>query len=134
LTGHVPRVPQTEPRQPPKLVRKLQDQRDTHKDRHPVIRAAFVLAGLTLLLGGAAMLVLPGPAFVVIPVGLALLSLEFCWAGRLLDKSLVKADEAKDKAANASRTSKLLTASGVACAAVAVVAVAVVYDVPYAPV
>jgi uncharacterized protein (TIGR02611 family) len=127
-------VTQTEQRRPPKLVRKLQDQRETHKDRHPAIRGAFLLAGLTLLLGGAAMLVLPGPAFVVIPVGLALLSLEFCWAGRLLDKSLVKADEAKDKAANASRTSKLLTASGVACAATAVVVVAAAYDVPYVPV
>ena len=125
---------QAEQRRPPKLVRKLQDKRETHKDRHPVIRVAFVLAGLTLVLGGAALVVLPGPAFVVIPIGLALLSLEFRWAGRLLDKSLVKADEAKDKAANASRTSKLLTASGVACAAVAVVVVAAVYDVPYVPV
>jgi uncharacterized protein (TIGR02611 family) len=127
-------VTQTQQRRPPKLVRKLQDQRETHKDRHLAIRVAFALAGLTLVLGGAALLVLPGPAFVVIPIGLALLSLEFCWAGRLLDKSLVKADEAKDKAANASRTSKLLTASGVACAAVAAVVVAVAYDVPYVPV
>jgi uncharacterized protein (TIGR02611 family) len=127
-------VTQTEQRRPPKLVRKLQDQRETHKDRHPVIRVAFVLAGLTLVLGGAALLVLPGPAFVVIPIGLALLSLEFRWAGRLLDKSLVKADEARDRAANASRRSKLLTASGLACAAVAMVVVAVAYDVPYVPV
>jgi uncharacterized protein (TIGR02611 family) len=127
-------VTQTEQHQPPKIVRKLQDQRETHKDRHPVVRVAFVLAGLTLLLGGAAMLVLPGPAFVVIPVGLALLSLEFCWAGRLLDKSLVKADQAKEKAGNASTTSKLLTAGGAACAAVALVVVAVAYDVPYVPV
>jgi uncharacterized protein (TIGR02611 family) len=127
-------VTQSEPRRPPKLVRKLQAQRETHKDRHPVIRVAFVLAGLTLVLGGTALLVLPGPAFVVIPIGLALLSLEFRWAGRLLDKSLVKADEAKEKAANASRTSKLLTVSGVACVAVALAVVAVVFDVPYVPV
>ena len=121
-------------RHPPKLVRKLQDKRETHKDRHPAIRVAFALAGLTLVLGGAALLVLPGPAFVVIPIGLALLSLEFCWAGRLLDKSLVKADEAKDKAANASATSKLLTGGGVACAAAAAVVVVLAYDIPYVPV
>jgi uncharacterized protein (TIGR02611 family) len=127
-------VTEPEPRRPPKLVRKLQEQRETHKDRHPVIRVAFVLAGLTLVLGGAALLVLPGPAFVVIPIGLALLSLEFRWAGRLLDKSLVKADEAKEKAANASRRSKLLTVTGVGCVAVAAVVVAVAYDVPYLPV
>jgi uncharacterized protein (TIGR02611 family) len=124
----------TKTAQPPKVVRKLQEKRETHKDRHVAVRVAFVLAGLTLLLGGAAMLVLPGPAFVVIPVGLALLSLEFCWAGRALDKSLVKADQAKQKAADASRTSKLLTVGGAACAAAGVVAVVLAYDVPVVPV
>jgi uncharacterized protein (TIGR02611 family) len=115
---------------PPKLVQKLQAQRETHKDRHPVVRGAFVLSGMTLLVGGVAMLLLPGPAFVVIPIGLALLSLEFCWAGRLLDKSLVKADDAKRRASEASRTSKVLTASGVACAAVAAVVVVAAYNLP----
>ena len=125
-----------EPREhtPPRLVQKLQDKRATHKDRHVIVRVAFVVAGLILLLGGVAMMVLPGPAFLVIPIGLAMLSLEFCWAGRLLDKSLVKADQAKDKAANASRTSKALTAGGVACGAVAAVVVVLAYDVPYVPV
>lgn len=124
----------TEDRRPPKLVRKLQERRETHKDRHPVVRVAFVLAGLTLLLTGVAMMVLPGPAFVVIPIGLALLSLEFCWAGRLLDKSLVKADQAKRTAAEASRTSKLITAGGAACGLVAAVVVVAAYDVPGVPV
>ena len=123
-----------EPVHPPKVVRKLQEKRETHKDRNPVVRVAFVLAGLTLLLGGVAMLVLPGPAFVVIPVGLALLSLEFCWAGRALDKSLIKADQAKQKAADASRTSKVLTVCGGACAAAGLVAVVLAYDVPVVPV
>lgn len=31
------------------------------------------------------MLVLPGPAILVIPIGLAILALEFAWAERLLD-------------------------------------------------
>ena len=39
----------------------------------------FVVGG-TVLLFGIALLVLPGPAFVVIPVGLGILSLEFVWA------------------------------------------------------
>jgi tellurite resistance protein TerC len=33
---------------------------------------------------GVALLVLPGPAFVVIPMGLAILGLEFAWARRWL--------------------------------------------------
>lgn len=43
-------------------------------------RIAVALVGGTVLLIGIALIVLPGPAFVVIPVGLAILGLEFAWA------------------------------------------------------
>ena len=46
------------------------------------ILVAFV--GGALLVAGAAMLVLPGPALVVIPAGLAVLAIEFLWARRWL--------------------------------------------------
>jgi tellurite resistance protein TerC len=42
--------------------------------------------GFTILLFGIALLVLPGPAFVVIPIGLAILASEFAWARRILKK------------------------------------------------
>jgi tellurite resistance protein TerC len=42
--------------------------------------------GFTVLLFGIALLVLPGPAFVVIPIGLAILASEFAWARRILKK------------------------------------------------
>lgn len=42
------------------------------------------LAGATVLLAGVALLVLPGPAVVVIPLGLAILAAEFAWARRWL--------------------------------------------------
>lgn len=38
------------------------------------------IIGFTVVLIGIALLVLPGPAFVVIPAGLAILALEFAWA------------------------------------------------------
>ena len=122
--------PEREPREPPKIVRRLQERRETHKDRHKIIRVAFAVVGLVLLLGGLAMLVLPGPAFVVIPIGLAILSLEFAWAGSLLDKSLEKADDAKRKATEASRTQKLLTAAATACAIAAAIVAVVLWDLP----
>lgn len=43
-------------------------------------RIAIALVGGTVLLVGCAMVVLPGPAVVVIPAGLAILGLEFAWA------------------------------------------------------
>jgi len=43
-------------------------------------RIAVGVVGGTVLLIGLALIVLPGPAFVVIPVGLAILGAEFAWA------------------------------------------------------
>lgn len=43
-------------------------------------RIVVGIVGATVLLIGIVMLVTPGPALVVIPVGLAILSLEFAWA------------------------------------------------------
>jgi tellurite resistance protein TerC len=49
-------------------------------------RIVKVVIGFTILLIGLAMTVLPGPAIVVIPAGLAILATEFLWARRLLDR------------------------------------------------
>ena len=46
----------------------------------------IAIIGFTVLLIGLAMIVLPGPAFIVIPVGLGILALEFAWARRLLKR------------------------------------------------
>jgi tellurite resistance protein TerC len=51
-----------------------------------VRRIAVVLAGAVVLLVGLAMIVLPGPAIVFIPAGLALLGTELLWARRLLER------------------------------------------------
>jgi hypothetical protein len=49
-------------------------------------RIVIAVVGITVLLIGLALTVLPGPAVVVIPAGLAILSLEFAWARHWLDK------------------------------------------------
>jgi tellurite resistance protein TerC len=52
-----------------------------------VKRAIVAVVGFSVLLVGIAMIVLPGPAFIVIPLGLAILATEFVWAARLLQKA-----------------------------------------------
>jgi tellurite resistance protein TerC len=47
-------------------------------------RLIVIVAGFTVLIVGVAMIVLPGPAVVVIPLGLAILATEFIWARTLL--------------------------------------------------
>lgn len=49
-------------------------------------RLVIAVVGVTVLLLGIALIVLPGPAFIVIPLGLAILAAEFAWARRLLKR------------------------------------------------
>jgi tellurite resistance protein TerC len=64
------------------------------RDRHPLLhitykwarRIAIATVGFTVLAVGVAMIVLPGPAIIVIPVGLGILGLEFAWARHWLHK------------------------------------------------
>lgn len=48
-------------------------------------RLIVAVIGGTILLIGLALIVLPGPAVVVIPAALGILATEFVWARRLLD-------------------------------------------------
>jgi tellurite resistance protein TerC len=50
-------------------------------------RIVVATIGGTVTLIGIALIVLPGPAFVVIPIGLSILATEFLWAKRFLKKA-----------------------------------------------
>ncbi len=56
-------------------------------------RVIIAVIGFTVLLIGVALLVLPGPAFLVIPAGLAILAIEFAWARRWLQRIKHLAEE-----------------------------------------
>lgn len=47
-------------------------------------RIIVIVVGFTVLVLGIVLIVLPGPATLVIPLGLAILATEFVWARRLL--------------------------------------------------
>ena len=47
-------------------------------------RIVVIAVGSTILVIGIVMIVFPGPAIVAIPVGLAILGIEFAWARRWL--------------------------------------------------
>jgi tellurite resistance protein TerC len=49
-------------------------------------RIVITVVGSSVLLLGIIMIVTPGPAFVVIPVGLAILAVEFVWARQWLKR------------------------------------------------
>ena len=51
-----------------------------------MVRIAKIIGGFALLVAGAAMVILPGPGWLTIVAGLAVLAGEFLWARRALDR------------------------------------------------
>ena len=49
-------------------------------------KVVIAVIGGTVTLIGIALIFLPGPAFIVIPIGLSILATEFLWARRWLQK------------------------------------------------
>jgi len=72
------------------------------KTLRQVKRFFVILIGFTLLGAGFIMIFLPGPAFVFIPAGLAILATEFLWARKLLQQ--VKERLKRDKGTKDERT------------------------------
>lgn len=70
----------------------------------------------------------PGPGFLVIAIGLAMLALEFDWAERLVERVVVRLEPA------ASKVSPRLLLVAAAAILAASTAVALLFDVPYLPV
>jgi uncharacterized protein (TIGR02611 family) len=77
-------------------------------DKHPLYnsyriakRIAIGIVGGSVLVVGVCMIVLPGPAFIVIPVGLGILGIEFAWA-----RSWLKKVKAKTQAMASSLTNR----------------------------
>jgi hypothetical protein len=123
---------QREPRH--KLIERLHDSREAHLARGRLYRIGFAAVGATVTLAGLAMLVLPGPALAVIPIGLFMLAMEFTWAERLLERAVDRAEAARQTARETTRAQRILAGVATALAAAAALAAALVWDIPVLPV
>lgn len=85
--------PVDQPRERSKLHRKLHANPVTSLTTKIVVG----VVGAAVALVGVVMIVTPGPAFVLIPLGLAILATEFTFARKWLDWARDKATEAKRK-------------------------------------
>lgn len=90
-------------RERPRILQKLEARREAYRDKGRLYRLVWVIAGVIVVLAGVAMVVFPGPAVVVIPLGLAMLSFEFAWAQHLLDKGVDGGLQVKDRIVGADR-------------------------------
>jgi uncharacterized protein (TIGR02611 family) len=69
----------------------------------PLRKLIVAVIGVTILLIGVAMVVLPGPAFIVIPVGLGILATEFAWARRAIRRARVMIAKARGRESGKAR-------------------------------
>ena len=117
----------------PTMVERMRAQREIHAARPLYLRVLITAAGFTLLFTGLAMVVLPGPALAVIPIALAILSLEFAWAGRALETALEKAEQAKQTAKETSRTQRIVVGAAIGLAVIAAVVASILWEIPFVP-
>ena len=66
--------------------------RETIRKAKRLVKAVI---GITVVICGVLLIFLPGPAFIVIPAGLAILATEFAWARRLLTKVRKEIDDVR---------------------------------------
>ena len=62
-------------------------------------RAVILVLGSSVLVVGLAMVLMPGPAILVVPLGLSILGVEFAWARRWLVRIRATVDDAKRRIA-----------------------------------
>ena len=79
-------------------------------------RTLVAFVGVLLTCAGIALLVLPGPGFVLVSVGLAVLATQFSWAAAILDRARDQATADLDRVAR----------NGVRASAYATLAIALV--------
>jgi uncharacterized protein (TIGR02611 family) len=120
----------------PELLIKLRERKERHKQRHVVHRAAVVVLGFLIVLAGIVMSGpgVPGPGIAVILVGLGFLALEFDRAERLLERAIVWADRAKDRAEQTSTGQRIFAGVTGALAVAAFLVAAVLWDIPLLPI
>ncbi|MEA2134772.1 MAG: hypothetical protein QOC68_2681 [Solirubrobacteraceae bacterium] len=128
----------TEPESPPEhklsLSEKLARRREHHIQRSTAYRVLFVIAAFAILIGGIALVPLPGPGWAIVFIGLGMLALEFKWAENLMEKILDRLEAAKKSAANASPLQRALGIAATALGIAACVAAAILWDIPVLPV
>ena len=122
-----------EPTRAQRMKERLTERREAHAQRGRFYRTGFAIVGATVTLVGVTMLVTPGPALVVIPIGLAMLALEFAWAERLLDRALDHAEIASRKAAETTRMQRVMGAVATALAIAAAITAWLLWEIPLIP-
>ena len=116
------------------LAEKLARRRERHLQRSKAYRVGFMIVAFVVILGGLALVPLPGPGWAIVFVGLSMLALEFKWAENLMEKVLNRLEAAQEAAKNATPAQKALGVAATILGIAACVAAAILWDIPLLPV
>jgi uncharacterized protein (TIGR02611 family) len=116
------------------LSEKLARRRERHVRRSMPYRVAFMVLAFAVLLGGIALIPLPGPGWAIVFLGLGMLALEFKWAENLMEKVLDRLEGAKEAAENATPLQKAFGVLATVLGIAACVTAAILWDIPLLPV
>ena len=105
---------------------RLRERRVRHHQRSMVVRVAFAAAGFGAVTAGALLLVLPGPGIPLLAAGLGLLSLEFRWAGAMLEWVLRRTERVRPR----KRSHRIAAGIAVVAALAASLTIAFVLGLP----
>ena len=86
----------TEPRP---AIKSLRRRKERHKQRSKIYRVPFALAGVLIIVAGAALALpgVPGPGLLLVAVGLGMLALEFDRAERLFEKIIDRVEDTRER-------------------------------------
>ncbi|HET7308291.1 MAG TPA: PGPGW domain-containing protein [Gammaproteobacteria bacterium] len=111
----------------PDIVWKLEARRARYSRRSLAFRIGWTVLAFLITIAGIVMIIVPGPAIVFIPAGLAMLSFEFTWAQRILDFALTRGMDAKEYAEHLDRRKRRAAMIAAACVSAAVIGAALYY-------
>jgi uncharacterized protein (TIGR02611 family) len=116
-------------------IEKLRERKARHKRRSKPYRIGFGVVGVVLVLAGMVLSLplVPGPGFLLVFVGLAMLALEFDRVERLVERLVHRVDQLEDSARAASPLHKAIAGAAAAVAVAAFVAAALLWDLPLLP-
>ncbi len=115
------------------LIERLRRQKEHHKERGKLVRIAVAAAGFALVLVGVALIPLPGPGWLIVAIGFAILALEFDRAERVVEWILERIERVGERAAHASPLKKALGLLALGLAGAAAVAAVLLWEIPHFP-
>jgi uncharacterized protein (TIGR02611 family) len=118
-----------------RMIERVRERKERHKQRGRLYRAGWVVAGAIVMLVGLALSLpgVPGPGILLMVVGLGMLALEFDRAERLLERILERVEHLVEGVEDAPLWQQLLGGAVTLVALAAVIAAFVLWDIPVVP-